>query len=90
MYDLCCSPNALSERLDHETVLSHCIAKIGSFDPEVAIKYAQHYGFFDANGEITPSGSILAKFIGVFDEAELANMHLTQAEEEDLDFAKAA
>ena len=38
----------------------------------VALKYGQHYGYVDINGEVAPKGSILAKFIGVFDEAELA------------------
>ena len=32
MFDLCACPAALSETLDYETVLSHCVAKIGSFD----------------------------------------------------------
>ncbi len=90
MFDLCACPTALSERLEHETVLSHCIAKIGSFDHEVATKYGQHYCYFDAKGELTPAGSILVKFLGVFGEAGLAELQLMQAKKEDVDFAKAA
>ena len=90
MFDLCACPIALNERLDHETVLSHCIAKIGSFNHEVAIKYGQHYGYFDVKGNLTPAGSILANFIGVFGEAELAELQLMQAKKEDVVFAKAA
>ena len=90
MFDLCACPVALSERLEHETVLSHCIAKIGSVDHEVATKYGQHYGYFDAKGELTPAGSILANFIGVFGEAELAELQLMQAKEIDVAFLKAA
>ena len=90
MFDLCACPIAVNERLEHETVLSHCVAKIGSFNHEVAIKYGQHYGYFDVKGNLTPTGSILANFIGVFGEAELAELQLTQAKKEDVDFAKAA
>ena len=90
MFDLCACPIALNERLEHETVLSHCIAKIGSFNHEVAIKYGQHYGYFDVKGNLTPAGSILANLIGVFGEAELAESQLMQAKKEGVDFAKAA
>ena len=83
MFDLCESPTALSERLDHETVLSYCISKIGSFDHEIATKYGQHYGFFDVKGELTPAGSVLANFIGVFGEAELAELQQMKAKEGD-------
>ena len=90
MFDLCACPAALSESLDYETVLSHCVAKIGSFDHQVATKYGQHYGYFDVNGDVTPSGIVLAKFIGVFGEAELAELQLMQAKDGDVSFAKAA
>ena len=90
MFDLCACPAALSESLDYETILSHCVAKIGSFDPQVAIKYGQHYGYFDVKGNLTPAGSILANFIGVFGEAELAELQLMQAKEADMAFLKAA
>ena len=66
MFDLCVCPAALSESLDYEKVLSHCVAKIGSFDHQVATKYGQHYSYFDVNDDATPSGIVLAKFIGVF------------------------
>ena len=90
MFDLCACPAALSESLDYETLLSHCVAKIGSFDHQVAIKYGQHYGYFDVNGDVTPSGSVLAKFIGIFGEAELAELQLKQAKEGYENLAKAA
>ena len=90
MFDLCACPITLNERLEHETVLSHCIAKIGSFNHEVAIKYGQHYGYFDVKGNLSPADSILANFIGVFGEAELAELQPMQAKKEDVDFAKAA
>lgn len=90
MFDLCESPTALSERLDHETVLSYCISKIGSFDHEIATKYGQQYGFFDVKGELTPAGSVLANFIGVFGEAELAELQKMKAKEGDVCFANAA
>ena len=90
MFDLCESPTALSERLDHETVLSYCISKIGSFDHEIATKYGQHYGFFDVKGELTPAVSVLANFIGVFGEAELAELQQMKAKEGDVCFANAA
>ena len=90
MFDLCESPTALSERLDHETVLSYCICKIGSFDHEIATKYGQHYGFFDVKGELTSAGSVLANFIGVFGEAELAELQQMKAKEGDVCFANAA
>jgi|TARA_Y100000385_G_scaffold238696_1_gene253775 hypothetical protein len=90
LFDLCESPTALSERLDHETVLSYCISKIGSFDHEIATKYGQHYGFFDVKGELTPAGSVLANFIGVFGEAELAELQQMKATEGDVCFANAA
>ena len=41
-------------------------------------------------GELTPAGSILANFLGVFGEAGLAELQLMQAKKEDVDFAKAA
>ena len=76
--------------LDYEIVLSHCVAKIGLFDQQVAIKYGQHYGDFDVNGDVTPSGSVLAIFIGIFGEAELAELQLMQAKESGDNLAKAA
>jgi hypothetical protein len=90
VFDLCACAAALCECLDYESVLSHCVAKIGSFDHQVAIKYGQHYGYFDVNGDVTPSGIVLAKFIGVLGEAELAELQLMQAKDGDLSFAKAA
>ena len=90
MFDLCACPIALSDYLEPETVRSHCIAKIGSFDHEIATEYGQHYCYFDVKGELTPAGSILANFIGVFDKAELAELQLMQAKEEEGYFAKAA
>ncbi len=90
MFDLCACPIALSECLEHETVLSYCIAKISSFDCGVATKYGQHYGYFDIKGELTPAGSILANFIGVFGEDELAELQLMQAKCEEAYFVKAA
>ena len=71
-------------------MLSHWIAKIGSIDHEVATKYGQHHGYFDVKGQLTPAGSILENFIGVFGEAELAELQLMQAKEEEAYFAKAA
>ena len=90
MFDLCACPIALNERLEHETVLSYCISKIGSFDHEIATKYGQNYGFFDVNGELTPAGSVLANFIGVFGEVELAELQQMKAKEGDVCFANAA
>ena len=90
MFDLCESPTALSEGLDHETVLSYCISKIGSFDHEIATKYGQQYGFFDVKGALTPAGSVLANFIGVFGEVELAELQQMKAKEGDVCFANAA
>ncbi len=55
-----------------------------------ATKYGQHYDYVDVNGEVAPTGGILAKFIGVFHEAELAELHQMQAEEDEVHFAKAA
>ena len=48
------------------------------------------YGYFDVNGEVTSPGSVLAKFISVSGEAELAELQLMKAKEEDVGFAKAA
>ena len=90
MFNLCACPAASSESLDYETVLSHCVAKIGAFDHQVAVTYGQHYGYFDLNGDLTPSGSVLAKFIGIFGEAELAELQLKQAKEGDENLAEAA
>ena len=90
MFDLCACPIALNERLEHEAVLSYCISKIGAFDHETATKYGQHYGFFDVTGEITPAGSVLANFIGVFGEAELAKLQKMEVKEGDMAFLKAA
>ena len=41
-------------------------------------------------GILTPAGSILANFIGVFGEAELAELQLMQAKEADMVFLKVA
>ena len=90
MFDLCACPIALNERLEHKAVLSYCISKIGSFDHEIATKYGQHYGFFDVKGELTPAGSVLATFIGVFGEAGLAELQQMKAKEGDVCFANAA
>ena len=90
MFDLCACPIALNERLEHEAVLSYCISKIGSFDHEIATKYGQHYGFFDIKGALTPAGSVLANFIGVFGEVELAELQQMKAKEGDVCFAHAA
>ena len=90
MFDLCACPIALNERLEHETVLSYCISKIGWFDHETATKYGQHYGFFDVKGELTPAGSVLANFIGVFGEAELAKLQQMKVKEGDMALLKAA
>ena len=53
-----------------------------------ATNYGQDYGYVDVNGEVAPTGSILAKFIGVFHEAELAELHQMRAEEVELHFAR--
>ena len=90
MFDLCACPIALNERLEHEAVLSYCISKIGSFDHEIATKYGQHYGFFDVNSELTPAGSVLANFIGVFGEDELAKLQQMKVKKGDMAFLKAA
>ena len=82
MFDLCESSSALSERLAFETVLSHCIAKVGSFDHEIATTYGQHFGFFDVTGKLTPAGDVLAKFINVFGEDELAELQKINAKED--------
>ena len=89
MFDLCESPTALSERLDHETVLSYCISKIGSFDHEIATNTGKTMVFF-VKGELIPAGSVLANFIGVFGEAKLAELQHIKAKEGDVCFANAA
>jgi|TARA_B110000008_G_scaffold254750_1_gene270914 hypothetical protein len=90
LFDLCACPIALNERLEHEAVLSYCISKIGSFDHEIATKYGQHYGFFDVKGALTPAGSVLANFIVVFGEAELAKLQQMKVKEGDMALLKAA
>ena len=90
MFDLCACPITLNKHLEHETVLSYCISKIGTFDHEIATNYGQHYGFFDVNGELTPAGSVLANFIGVFGEDELAKLQQMKVKEGDMAFPKAA
>ena len=90
MFDLCACPITLNKHLEHETVLSYCISKIGTFDHEIATNYGQHYGFFDVNGGLTPAGSVLANFIGVFGEDELAKLQQMKIKEGDMAFPKAA
>ena len=90
MFDLCACPIALNERLEQEAVVSYCISKIGSFDHKIATKYGQNYGFLDVKGELTPAGSVLANFIGVFGEAELAKLQQMKVKEGDVAFLKAA
>ena len=90
MFNVCSCPPAMCDCLHRNAVLSHCICEIGSFDHEIATKYGQHYGFFDVKDALTPAGSVLANFIGVFGEAELAELQQMKATEGDVCFANAA
>ena len=71
-------------------VLSHCLCEIRSFDQEAAMKYGLRKGFFYIDGQLTSAGNTLAQVFGVFGEAELAELRVILAEEEEVTFAKAA
>ena len=62
MFDLTSSPSAQSQFSQFETVLAHCIKKVGKNDYSAAIEYGQKSGFFTANNRLTTSGMTLAQF----------------------------
>ncbi|MEJ6770236.1 MAG: hypothetical protein QNK95_12135 [Paracoccaceae bacterium] len=54
------------------------------------MKYGLRKGFFDIDGQLTSTGNTLAQVLGVFGEAELAELRVMLAEAESVAFAKAA
>ena len=72
------------EHLYFETLMAYCLAKIGSFDHELAIKYGQSYGYIDINCGVTPAGKTLAKFINVFGEDPLCKLSRARTSMSDL------
>ena len=71
MFDLCTCPVTLIDRLDRETVLSHCVSKLDFFDIDAAIEYGQQKEYINVEGHLTASGQILAQFLKNYGEAEL-------------------
>ena len=90
MFNICSCPPALCDCLHRDAVLSHCLCEIGSCEQEVAMNYGLRKGYFDIDGQLTASGSILAKVLGVFGKADSAELRVMLAEGKTLDFAKAA
>jgi hypothetical protein len=54
------------------------------------MNYGLRKGYFDIDGQLTASGSTLAKVLGVFGKADSAELRVMLAEGKTLDFAKAA
>ena len=90
MFSVCSCPPAMCDCLHRNAVLSHCLCEIRSSDKEAAIEYGLRKGFFDIDGQLTSAGTTLAQALGVFGEAELAELRVMLAEEESATFAKAA
>ena len=84
MFEFTSSNTAHDEHICFETLMAYCLAKIGSFDHETAIKYGQSSGYFDTNCGVTPAGKTLAKFINIFGEGFLCELSRIQARVLDL------
>lgn len=89
MFNVCSCPPAMCDCLHRNAVLSHCLCEIGSSDQKAAMNYGLRKGFFDIEGQLTTSGNTLAKVLGVFGEAGLAELRIMLSKE-DVGFAKAA
>ena len=75
--------------LHRNAVLSHCLCEIGSFDQKAAMNHGLRKGFFDIEVQLTTAGNTIAQVLGVFGEAELAELRIMLSKE-DVGFAKAA
>ena len=62
MFDLTSSPSAQSQFSHFETVLAHCMKKVGKEDYSAAMNYGRNSGYFTANNLLTTSGMALAQF----------------------------
>ena len=60
MFDLTSSPSAHLEGHLFESVLAHCMTKVGKEDYLCAMKYGRDIGYFDADGLLTTSGKYLS------------------------------
>jgi len=62
MFDSASSPSVHMEGSLFESVLAYCMKQVGEDKYLSAMQYGRKSGFFDADGLLTMSGLVLAKF----------------------------
>ena len=62
MFELTSSLSAADEFQGFETVLAHCVKKVGNNDYSQAVAYGRKSGYLNAENKLTVSGRAFAQF----------------------------